>query len=63
LEGDELKRELETVVWCPRCRTDKYEVWRSLISPNHYEHVTVPPSIPKEAMKVCECGAMLARKR
>lgn len=56
-------RELEAVIWCPKCRVDKFELWRQLISHGHYEHVTVPPSLPPEAHKRCECGTNLERRR
>ncbi len=56
--------ELECVVHCPVCRTDKFEVRRvKLAGDGHYAHVTVPPNIPLTAQKYCVCGAVLERKR
>lgn len=56
-------RELESVIWCARCGTDKFEVWRVPIDDNgHYGHATVPESIPSPDRTHCRCGAVLERK-
>lgn len=55
--------EREAVVWCPRCRTEKFEVWRVRTeNEDVFEHITQPLSIPPEARKRCECGTQLERK-
>lgn len=57
------EKTLETVIWCPRCALEKYEVWRvPADNPGVYQHITVPASIPPAALKVCECGTNLVRK-
>jgi len=56
--------DLEAVVWCPKCRHDKYEIRRVPTgSEGSYRHVTYPESLPPEARKFCLCGCVLERKR
>lgn len=58
-----MNAELEAVIWCPKCRADKYEVRRVPTgSEGAFQNVTVPPSIPPHDRKFCACGCMLQRK-
>lgn len=53
--------EIETVVWCPNCKVDKYDVLRVPTgNAGVYEHRTNPPE--KSGVHKCECGANLERK-
>lgn len=55
--------ELEAIIWCPRCRTDKFEIRRKPTNREGvFENVTIPPSIPATDRKFCLCGAVLERK-
>lgn len=57
-------KELEAVIWCAKCREDRFEVWRIPVenSEGVFRHVTNPPSIPPSAMKICPCGHPLERR-
>lgn len=58
-------KELEAVVHCPRCREDRFEVWRVPVegSDGVYQNVTNPPNISPMQMKACVCGSVLERRR
>jgi hypothetical protein len=52
-------RELETVVWCPKCAVEKFRVYRERCGQEGvYRHVQ-EPKIPDT--KRCECGTVLER--
>ena len=52
--------ELESLIWCPRCKEIKGEVVRvPASSPGVYVHKTKPDPLPKK----CECGTVLERKQ
>lgn len=56
-------KEKEVTVWCPRCKVDKYDVYRiPTRSDGVYEHVTEPPNLSNYEAKYCLCGAALERK-
>jgi hypothetical protein len=56
-------KQRECVIWCARCREDRYEVWRvPTDGEGVYVNVTVPPSLPEQARKFCICGTQLERK-
>lgn len=53
-------KELESVIWCPKCAVEKFSVFRVPTgSSGVFHHITEPPD---SAAKVCECGAQLERK-
>lgn len=53
--------EREAVIWCPRCREEKYEIRRV---PTGNEGVFVNKTYPEgRTEKHCECGTILERKR
>lgn len=53
--------EREAVVWCPKCRENKFEVLRVPTGADGvHHHVTEPKE--RAGMKHCECGAILERK-
>lgn len=53
--------ERECVIWCPKCREEKFEIRRI---PTGSEGVFVHKSYPEgRNEKVCECGTLLERKR
>lgn len=53
--------ETESVVWCPKCKVDKYEVLRVPTGNSGvFEHRTNPPE--KSGVHKCECGTNLERK-
>ena len=55
--------ERECVIWCPRCKVEKYEIRRIPTGQGGvFHHATYPESIPAEAKKVCQCGTVLQRK-
>ena len=51
--------ELETTVWCPSCKVDKYEVYRKKLRAGVYAHVMEPADAEKKVCK--ECGENLER--
>ena len=54
------EREIECVVHCPKCRVEKFTVYR-VPTPN--AGVFTHESEPKDAVKTrCECGTVLERK-
>lgn len=58
-----MSAEVEAVIWCPRCRIEKYEIRRIPTGQEGvYSHGTYPESIPAEDRKACSCGAPLERK-
>ena len=58
-----MSAEVEAVIWCPRCRIDKYEIRRIPTGAEGvHRHMTYPESIPSEDRKACRCGALLERK-
>lgn len=59
-----MSADVEAVIWCPRCREDKYEIRRIPTGQEGvYRHAVYPESIPPEAKKQCACGTLLERKR
>ena len=59
-----MPREREAVIWCPKCRVEKFEVWREPTGADGvHTHVVVPADVPLDARKFCACGAVLERKR
>lgn len=53
--------EVECVLWCPKCREDKYEIRRVPTGKEGvYEHASYPPGRNEKA---CECGVILERKK
>ncbi len=54
-----MNKELEAVIWCPRCQVEKYRVWRV---PGGNEGVYKHEIDPADALsKTCDCGANLER--
>ena len=51
--------ELETIIWCPKCQVDKYQVRRQRVREDVYTHVILPPDADKKLCK--ECGQNLER--
>lgn len=55
-----MSAELESVVWCPRCREVKGEVRRI---PTGQEGVYRNQPTPDPLPKTCDCGTVLERKQ
>ncbi len=52
--------DLESVIWCPKCREDKGEVLRIPTGREGvFTHKTNPDPMPKK----CDCGCVLERKQ
>lgn len=50
----------EAIIWCPKCRENKGEVFRVPTGkPDVFEHSTNPDPMPKR----CDCGAVLERRQ
>ena len=56
--------ERECIVWCPKCRKDKFEVQRQPTSQNGvYQNVILDISSDKAMRWICEdCNGVLERK-
>ena len=55
-----MTREIEATIWCPRCKEDKYTLYRV---PTGQEGVFTHQGEPKDAVvKRCVCGALLERR-
>lgn len=52
--------DVEAIVWCPKCREDKFVVYRV---PTTNPAVFTHEAKPKDAVATkCQCGAVLERK-
>ena len=58
--GRDAMSELETIIWCPKCRELKGEILRI---PTGQENVFTHKSTPDPLPKKCECGTVLERKQ
>lgn len=55
-----MNAELEAVIWCPKCKADKYEIRRIPTGAQGvYTHASVPEGRDE---KLCGCGTVLERK-
>lgn len=52
--------EREAVIWCPKCRAEKYEIRRIPTGADGvFRHASYPEG---RSEKMCECGTPLERK-
>lgn len=55
-------RQLECIVWCPRCQRQHFWIFRELVRDGTFTNVAEPEPRGGVMPTHCECGGLLERQ-